>query len=254
MTHHVYQEQFSLLLELQGIDIELHELEVHLAGLPEKLKQTEIAYHTIKDALEANQSALAMVEKSKRADETELAASLESLRQKEARLYAIKTNKEYQAAIKEVSEGKRINKEREDRVIQYMEKIEELNKKITQQKLDFADKEGVYKNELAVVQKEEVELRDKINELLTHRSELSERIDKTIYRKYEFVRRRYPQALCGVVNGVCQGCSRKIQPQLFNEMLKKDSFKYCPSCNRLIFVKEEEQKEEASKDSEISSS
>jgi len=231
-----FHEQLSLLCNLQEIDLNLHKFQGLLDQFPERLREVESAYLALKGEIEATKAELADIEKTKRTDEAELEASVDHLRKREAKLYAIKTNKEYQAAIKEISEGKRLNREREDRVLRAMEKIDELDKKSTQLNQGFADKEGAYnkmKEELAA---EDAELKKHMEADIARRPEIVSKLKKEIFRKYEFVRRRYTEAMAAVRNGACQGCSRKIAPQMLNEMLRLEEFKVCPSCQRLIYL------------------
>lgn len=233
-----FQEQLALICDLQKIDLNLHNFKLVLETLPGKLGEVEAAHAAIKGALDAAKSELAEVEKARRTDEGELAAAVDHLRNREAKLYAIKTNKEYQAALKEISEGKRHNREREDRILQAMERIENLTQKITQLEKECADKEVALDTVREAVAKEESEIREHMKGDVERRPGLVGRIDKVLIRKYDFVRQRYAQAVAEVADGICQGCSRRIPPQLFNEMLRRVELKTCPSCQRLIYVEE----------------
>lgn len=233
-----FEEQLSLICELQEIDTNLHNLQQELDSLPQQLKDVEEAYFAVKTEYDAAKTELDETEKTKKNDELELVTSTDYLRTREARLYAIKTNKEYQAALKEISEGKRINKEREDRILQAMEKIDTLTQKTTQLFKEYADKEGEYRKKQDAVKEEEANIRDTMEKAAVKRPEIVAKIDRALIRKYEFVRQRYAKAVANVTGGVCQGCSRRIPPQLFNEMLRRDELKTCPSCQRLIHVVE----------------
>ncbi len=231
-----FEEQFSLLCELQEIDFNLHILRRKLNELPSKIVEKQTAFNMVKDRLEAHKAELAQLEHDRRTDERDLEAQTQHLREREAKLYAIKTNKEYQAALKEISEGKRQNREREDRIIQAMERIEALGQEITQLDKDFAEKETDFKTAMEAVKKEEDEIRQQMDEQSTRRPKLMEGIEKDILRKYDMVRQRYSDALVGVVSGICQGCSRRVPPQLYNEMLRRERLRICPNCQRLIYV------------------
>lgn len=117
-----------------------------------------------------------------------------------------------------------------------MEKIETLSKEIAQLQTECAEKESALRAGQETVHAEETEITKRISTETARRPELIARIDKDVLRKYDSVRQRYPQALVGVSSGICQGCSTRIQPQLFNEMLRRESLKICPSCQRLIYV------------------
>lgn len=240
-----FQEQFAHILELQQIDLNLHKMQNVLDGIPARLADLLATYTVAKEALEGAQKELADVEKAKREDEAAVADSTEHLRNREAKLYAIKTQKEYQAALKEVSDGRRMNREREDRILASMEKIEGLTQKITQLSEGFADKESAYRTKDEELKKEEVAIRAEMEKELSFRPELIAKIDKILIRKYDFVRRRYENAVVAVIGGVCHGCSTKVPPQLYNEMLRRNEFKVCPNCQRLIYVAHEPETKEA---------
>jgi len=233
-----FKGQLALLKELQAIDLDLHALKNKLTELPIRIADKKHEYEAVNDRITALKTELEETEHNRRTDEKDAEAATVHLREREAKLYAIKTNKEYQAALKEISEGKRANREREDRVIQAMERIEELKKEIEQLQGEFAEKEAAYKSAREEIGKEEAEIQKKIEAETARKPEIEKGLDKESLRKYNVVRGRYPDALVGVISGICQGCSRRVPPQLFNELLKQTGVKVCPNCQRLIFVAE----------------
>ena len=239
-----FDAQLTLLKELQEIDLRLNEITEKLELLPEKIATIESAYRQVKDDLETSKKELSEAEKTRRHEELELATTQEHAKQREAKLYAIKTTKEYQAVLKEIAETKKANKEREDRILALMEQIEGLTKKITQLETDLADKEAAYRKEDLVIKAEEVELKRTLESFEARRPSLISQIDIKVVRKYDYVRQRYPDALVHVSRGVCQGCSMNVPPQLYNEMLRFAELKNCPSCHRLIYVIKDENKQE----------
>lgn len=233
-----FQKQLALLKELQAIDLDLHSLRLKLDALPARIADKREAFEAVEARLAALKTDLDETEKQRRTDESELAASVDHLREREAKLYAIKTNKEYQAALKEISEGKRINREREDRILQAMEKIESLRKEIEQLESAFAEKEAEFKSALSEVETEQADIRGRMQAEAARKPELERQLEKDLLRKYNVIRGRYADAMVGVIAGICQGCSRRVPPQLFNELLRQESLKTCPSCQRLIYVAE----------------
>jgi len=234
-----FKDQLALLQELQAIDLDLHSLKIKLGELPARIADKKKEFETVSERIGALKAELEETEHNRRADEQELEAATEHYREREAKLYAIKTNKEYQAALKEISEGKRANREREDRIIQAMERIESLKKETEQLKGEFAEKEAAFKSASEEIAKEEAELKGKMEAETARKPEIEQKLDKDVLRKYATVRNRYPDAFVGVIKGVCQGCSRRVPPQLFNELLRKHSLKICPNCQRLIYVSDE---------------
>ncbi|MBT3181217.1 MAG: hypothetical protein HN337_01770, partial [Deltaproteobacteria bacterium] len=154
-----YNEQLALLKSLQEIDSNLHKHQKIIEDFPERIREAKDAFDVVKTEMDSIKASLAESEDQKKTDEHELGKSVEHLREREARLYSIKTNKEYQAAIKEISEGKRINREREDRILVNMEKIEQLNQKSAQLNSEYADKEAVFRKAEDELKEEEEEIR-----------------------------------------------------------------------------------------------
>ena len=231
-----FQGQLALLKELQAIDLDLHVLKIKLNELPARIADKKQEYEAVNERIGALRIELGETEHNRHTDEKDAEAAAVHLREREAKLYAIKTNKEYQAALKELSEGKRANREREDRVIQAMERIEALKQEITQLEGEFAEKEAAYKSAKEEIEKEEAEIQKKIEAESSRKPEIEGNLDKETLRKYGVVRSRYADALVGVISGICQGCSRRVPPQLYNELLKQSDVKVCPNCQRLIFV------------------
>ena len=65
---------------------------------------------------------------------------------------------------------------------------------------------------------------------------LFEEVDKALMADYVQVKRMVKNlAVVPVLQSVCQGCHRKIPPQMFIELQRSDQLKFCPHCDRLIF-------------------
>ncbi len=234
-----FKDNLVLLRKLQEIDLNLHNSRIAIEKLPEKITDVKLERDAAADELEVTRVELAELEVNKKEDEANLAESSEKLHAREERLFAIKTNKEYQATIKEISEGKKLNREREDRILQSMEKNEELIQKIAQLETTFADKDSVYGEKKRAIDEEEVELRNTMKSSEADRPGIVDAIDPKIFRKYEFVGKRYVDAVVEVVDGVCTGCSTRVRPQTYNEILREEELKSCTNCQRIVFVNKE---------------
>ena len=228
------RRELALLKDLQAIDLTLHDIHQELETLPKTIADIEAVYLVAKQSLDAHRHELQELEKTKRLEELEVQTSVDHLAQREAKLYAIKTTKEYQAAIKEVADTKKSNRDREDRILQMMERLEQLHKNTTQLETDFADKDSAYTAKVTELKGHEEELKKKIAEVSVRRPELVTQIDVKLLRKYDIVRSHYADVLAEVVKGVCSGCHMNVPPQLYNEIRRLEEMKSCPSCHRLL--------------------
>lgn len=236
--------QLELLGALQNIDVELFKIDKEMSNLPIERETLGADYLVIKKDLDAAQSEKDSIEKEKSQTEIDLKTAQDWIRERETKLYAIKTNKEYQAALREVAQSKMSNKDREKRVLDAMARLEDLNKKIAQLNSALSDKEGEYKKIDEELKQKETVLKEKRIGVEKTRPELEAKIDKSIMQKYLNVKRRHSNPLADVTNGICRGCHMNIPPQLYNNVRKFDTIHNCPWCLRLLYVAPEPKAEQ----------
>lgn len=238
------KQHLPLLRELQEIDKRIHQAELELDEIPKLLETSGADYLTLARQIEERESKLKGMTAERQSLEQSLKEDQAILEKREGRLYAIKTQKEYQATLKEISEMKKGNKTREERILALLEEGEKISAEITQLKSESADKEGDFRKVEGELKTKEGELQKELEAAKARRPSLFQDLPKLILRKYDLVRQRYEDPLAPVISGICQGCSMNIPPQFFNEMLKHNDLRSCPNCHRLIFVQREEKKEE----------
>ena len=73
------------------------------------------------------------------------------------------------------------------------------------------------------------------------RDALAPELRPATLKRYNMLRtKRNGSAVVQTVNGVCQGCFMTIPPQQYNEVRKGDKLNYCPTCQRILYFREEE--------------
>lgn len=231
--------QLVLLRELQEIDIHLRQIEEELELIPQQIEEAKSEWLQASSDLTQKAEDRAGAEKEKHGLERELDYCVEHLKERENKLYAIKTNKEYQAALKEIADGKRANREREDAILKLMEKNEQLSAEITQLSGRAADKEAEFKKEEAELERKRKELDTEKGAREAELMKLKGKVDKALLEKYDFIHARYPDPLAPVVKGICKGCNMNIPPQVYIELLKGLKAHFCPHCHRFIYAGEE---------------
>ena len=58
-----------------------------------------------------------------------------------------------------------------------------------------------------------------------------------LYRRYELIRKRKGTALASTTDGTCSACHMRLQPMLFQKLLRAEEFGQCPSCNRILYFR-----------------
>lgn len=181
------------------------------------------------------------MEKERRKKEQELEADKAQVKKSETKLTEVKTNKEYQAMLKEIEAAKTANDKTEEELLLLLERIEELKKdqKAEVKGLEKSEKDAV--EETGALEKEIKAIDEIVSKLRVERERLLERVNGDLKARYNIlIEKRAGLAVVNVKNGTCLGCFMNIPPRLFIEVMKNSKVITCPSCNRIFYYQEEE--------------
>ena len=199
--------------------------------------------HDIKamhDKVTKEKEILEELEKDRKRKEKELEMEKEKIKKFESKLYEVKTNKEYQALLKEIETAKQSNDKEEEEIIEIMVKVEDLKKDFEATSKLLKEKEKVVETEKKKLMTEMESIDKTIVDLKQQRDNLLSVVGKTLRETYSMlISRRGGTAVVNVKNGVCLGCFMNIPPQLFIEVTKNNRLILCPSCNRIFYFTEE---------------
>lgn len=240
-------EQLQKIAQLNLVDRALIEIQEKKEAIPVTQQALESDWGAFKQKLDEKKMVLAEIEKNKRSRELDLQSSQESVKQKEARLYEIKTNKEYQAAQKEIEDTRKTNKALEDQILAGMTQLEEATKAFGELSEKEPAKAKEFQDEMAKLKNLEAELGSQAELEEASRKQILASLTPEIVAKYNHVRKYRTDAIAFLEGRSCLGCYRNLPPQLYNQVLKKDTVFTCPTCNRILCL-QEEKKEEAKKE------
>jgi predicted nucleic acid-binding Zn-ribbon protein len=233
-------EDLKLLMELQGVDTVIIEKSEIIETIPGRVASVE---QPLKDALGAYEKAKQKLDgfvKKKKEKEQHLEDVSEKIKKLRARMSDIKTNKEYQAHLKEVESAEKDQRGVEDEVLVLMEEMDvshkevkalEVKVKAEEEKIDAFKKK--LREDVAIIEKE-------IDDLRIRREGYVKAIDSEAYRVYrKLFEIRRGLAVVETRGEVCRGCHMNIPPQLFVEIKKNERIIQCPQCNRILYWKPE---------------
>jgi predicted nucleic acid-binding Zn-ribbon protein len=234
-------EQLERLIKLQQIDLKLRAVNHVIEEFPSRTASAELPLKESQVLLSSSKQKLESSEKKKRDKERELEEIDDKVRKLKARTVEIKTNKEYQALLKEVESFEKQRSEREDEILLIMEESDTASKQIKAEEAKFRtakDKVEALKKKLGD-EKSEVE-----KELLTikeERTRIAQTVDKEIYELYmSLMEACNGLAVTEAKEEICQGCNMNIPPQLFVELKKNEDIISCPQCRRILYFRNNE--------------
>ena len=225
------------LSDLQGLDTRITGLERKLEAIPGRIQAIRDGYQQAKTALETQRAKLDAIRKEVRAKEKDLDYQASQRAKCEAKLYEVKTNKEYSAVLAEI-EAFKVEKGRiEEEILALMEAQERLAREIGE-----AEKRLVRQAEEAKAQEAAAteELRALDADLAAGRAErdaLAREIPRDLLGQYTRLLKGRGGLAVAVVgsNGICTGCRVSLTPQRFNEARQSSQILTCESCGRILY-------------------
>jgi len=207
---------------------------------PKFIAELDAELFNTRSKVEKEKEVIQELERERRKKEKELDGDKEKIKKLESKLYEVKTNKEYQAMLKEIESAKFENDKIEEDILMLMEKIEDLKKDFEEQVSKLKKREAEIEKEKKEMIKELELIESTLEELKTQRDNLLGIVNSDLRSIYKTLfEKRGGIAVVNLKNGVCLGCNMNIPPQLFIEATKNKELIFCPSCNRIFYFKEE---------------
>ena len=224
------------LIKLQDQDIQIRDIERELRDIPKRkqLEQDRLAAH------EREVAAATERVKALQAALKELELEVDSRREKIAGLrrqqMQLKTNKEFKAMDSEIVSVERDIREIEDRELNRMSEMDELNRDLQARKSELAEEKAVVDRDVSAWDERAGELEREVERLRSHRAEAAQGVDDAeMMALYERVFERKDRALVPLEDGVCGGCHMKLPPYVYHEISKQLGMVTCDFCGRLLY-------------------
>jgi predicted nucleic acid-binding Zn-ribbon protein len=228
-------EQIRALEKLAQIDAELKELQEQLSQERATLSGLKSGLAKLDDKLAADRSALAVMDKTRGELIQDVRNMTQQLDHSREKLSRSRTERESNAAQRELEELRKLVRDREDEIgkltadgetaRQGMEATEADHGKLA---ADLAAREGAISSKVGEVSVKEAAKR-------AERDAAAKALPPQLYRRYDLIRTKRGTALAQTRDGTCQACHMALPPQLFHRLRREPILEQCPSCNRIIY-------------------
>ncbi len=233
-------QQLKKLVSLQHIEIEIEAIQSLTEALSQKAKALDTELTAFSKSVDEKKSIILELQQQYRLYESDVQADASRIQKSEVTLRSVKTNREYQAILKEIEGFKSKTSHLEDVMLEHLEQMDQIEVNIASKQNEYQHLEESTLREKEVIEEEKQAARKKLGKLSEERGRVSQTIDPKLKQDYEAIKNRAKGIAVAPVEGaVCMGCHMNIPPQMFNELQQRDDLTFCPHCQRMIYCKYE---------------
>jgi len=223
------------LVDLQKVDKELQALEALKGDLPQQVGKLRNELNAAKETYGSQRNELTEIKKTKALGEVELQDFQEKAKKYREQLYAVTSNREYDAITTEIDAVDAKISDVEDEVLQFIEDEEILEQELANAEPEItALEENLDKTEKEL--NEKIQATEKEYEAFRRqRDEISESVERRVLYQYERIRKGIGNSVVAeIMNNACGSCFSSIPPQKQLEVRTMTQLIFCESCGRIL--------------------
>ncbi|HXE30227.1 MAG TPA: C4-type zinc ribbon domain-containing protein [Terriglobales bacterium] len=230
-------KNLEILLEVQGLELRLRELDAEVASLPRKQAASEARLAGSKQAVERAKAA----ESSGQSERRQVDREIESLKEKIAKIRShsgdVKTNQEYRALLDEIAFAEAQIAKHEERLLEIMEQAEALSRAVKDAEAELMRQLTAVEAETKALAEQSGRDREERQRVAAQRDQLRGQADETWLRRFDRVLRMRGNAMAAVDREACSGCRVRQRPQFLQEMeIQPERLFVCESCGRILYL------------------
>ena len=234
------KERIEVLVKLQQIETETVQIKSELNDVSKRLEDLDSGVKIFEQTIGEQECIINDLKKQYRDYESDIQLNLEKEQKIQAKLRSVKNNKEYQALLKEIEDVRGKNSEIEDKMIEFLDQMDVTEKIISTKKDEYINIFERAENEKENIKQNAEARKKRLAELEMENAKVSKLLDPELLKRYLIIKEQNQGgiAVVPVKDAVCHGCNVNIPPQLYNELFRCDSLRFCPNCQRIIYIKD----------------
>lgn len=232
------QKVLQSLLELQGVDIRLNDVQARLAALPKKTAEIDARVAAAKGEVERSKAAQVATLKDRKKYELDVEQWKEKVRKYKDQTSQIKTNEAYKALQHEVQMAEAEIAKAEDRLLEQMVSSEEYDRRIKASEKSLKEVEELVRGERAKLNAEKSAADQELAQLNAERARVVAQIPEEMLDHYQRISKRHGGiSLAEVRDEKCTACGMRVRPHVFQEMRRAASTEmfHCETCTRILY-------------------
>lgn len=227
------------LVELQGIDTKLKDLNDLLGDLPSKVEGLNEQEESINNSLKNNKKRLKELEVELQKGEVAISQLNDKVNTLKDQLFLVTNNKQYDALMKEIDHIKDKKSGFENQAIEYLEEKENLINSVETMEAELKDLSNDLSKRREKLETAILNSADEKSVLEKKRQDKIDKIDLNTISVYDKVMgARDGLAVVQLEGSGCGGCGAHIPPQTIAEVRAEEGIHRCDICGRFLYNQE----------------
>ncbi len=232
----ISKQDIETLLRLQEAETQIVQLKDTLAKDEQKQREILARQEQFQKGLDKQKQDLATctasceeIEQDIRLIDQRIAKSNETLRM-------VRSNKEYQAMLREVEENRRRKEDIETSLLDLMEEKDRLSGDIEESEKELTQLQSQVKAEQEELQTELAKNSSLLEDYRAEQKQIGEQLEPglmTLFKRISKMNKGL--AVAKVQDSVCMGCFMNVPPQMYIEVQRGKNLISCPQCSRILY-------------------
>jgi hypothetical protein len=229
-------EQLKNLIRLQLLEDRKNSLLHSTRETPHRIAELEKEFSRFEQEYQAKKGEYDHARQMRRSLENDLADLEAKISRNKQRANEVKTNKEYQALLKEREEMQKESTRKEDQLLEIMDSLDSMRQEVERLAGEVEEKKKDLEANKEALQAQSEQVDSQVARLESMQQEIYDKLDPQLSKRCQSLMDRGSRvAVAPVQQGICQICHMSIPPQKFIELQRDDAIMHCPSCHRFIY-------------------
>lgn len=232
-------EKITSLVKLQDFDSQLDALGQTKAKLAPQRDAMKAEIQALQLRAEDVKKALQQAQVDKKNFELDIESKEQAMRKSSTELNTVKSNEAYKGLLKQIEDAKKAKSDIEDKVLETMERIDQLQKDLKEADKKNLEDKAVIEKKIQAVDAEEQRLQGEWDQKKKERDEFFATLPQDVRAPYESVSRsagRKRTVVAAITKNICGGCKTLLPPSVVNDVMKGKDLISCETCSSILYI------------------
>jgi len=228
------RRDISLFVSVARIEAALYAHKMALQKIPADIAAVDRALADLDARDKAAHNLLEELAKTRRNTEKSLREHEDHLVKCKGQQSLVKTNEEYTAMLKEITNLEHLIDEEEEKLLTLMDRIETLQDETVRGREVVEAERAKRTAERSALEAQQASLQAEVGRMERERPKILSEVSPALVKRYERLAERHAVAVTRVEAEHCGACRQQLPPQVAVEVRKNDQFITCPACGRIL--------------------